>query len=50
MITRVFWSRNYNLKLELPGKNYLNYVGGTGNKISPSALHENHEGKDFPET
>ena len=50
MITTVFWSRNNNLKLELPDKNSLNYVGGTGNKISPSALHKSHEGKDFPET
>ena len=50
MITRVFWPRNNNLKLKLPDKNSLNYVGGTDNKISPSAQHESHEEKDFPET
>ena len=50
MITRVFWPRNNNLKLKLPDKNSLNYISGTGNKISPSAQHENHEEKDFPET
>ena len=49
-MTTVFWPRNNNLIPELPDKNYLNFVGGTGSKILPSALHENHEGKDFPET
>ena len=50
MVTRVYWPKNNNLKPELPDKNSLNYIGGTGNKISPSALHKNHEGKNFPET
>ena len=50
MITRVLWPRNNNLKLKLPDKNSLNYVGGTDNKISPSAQHENHEEKYFPKT
>ena len=50
MIPKIFWPRNYNLKLKLPDKNSLNYASGTDNKISPSALDENHEEKDFPET
>ena len=45
-----FWLRNINLKLKLPDKNYLNFDGGTSSKTLPSELHENHEGKDFPET
>ena len=49
-MTTVFWPRTNNLKPKLPDKNYLNYICGTGSKISPSALQENHEEKDFPET
>ena len=45
-----FWPRNINLKLELPDKNYLNFASGTSSKTLPSELHENHEGKNFPET
>ena len=45
-----FLPRNIKLKLELPDKNYLNFIGSTSSKILPSALHENHEGKDFLET
>ena len=50
MITGVFLQRNNNLEFKLPDNNYLNYIGEKGSKLSPSALHENHEEKDFPET
>ena len=49
-MTIVFWPRHINLNLELPDRNYLNFVGGTSSKTLPSELHENHKGKDFPET
>ena len=50
MMASAFWPRSINVKIQLPDKNYLNFVSGTSSKALPSELHENHEGKDFPET